>query len=196
MKTFVSSWKVDGNDSVFRMTSYLAAKTAQTWTPYGKKVDQKLHGDKPWKRNWRLLSWPRTQWQRKSPKQTELARFCNIIVLCANPGHEENNQPKLYTSYNAWVNCANQNQVYMNTYGLLCIEAMWCYDVHIAHWISGTQHGYHGITFGLYVDQLVRRVDPYKRDLSTFFHQEIAVPFGKYYDIAIAYILVTPWGWF
>ncbi|KAK2190434.1 hypothetical protein NP493_80g04028 [Ridgeia piscesae] len=44
-------------------------------------------------------------------------------------------------------------------------------------WEPGTQHGYHGVTFGLYVDQLVKRVDPYHRDLYKFFHEEIAVPF-------------------
>ena len=35
------------------------------------------------------------------------------------------------------------------------------------------------------MDQLVRRVDPYHRDLYKFFHEEIAVPFGKYHSIAV-----------
>jgi len=35
------------------------------------------------------------------------------------------------------------------------------------------------LTFGLYADQLVRRTDPKGRGLAQFFHEEIAVPFGK-----------------
>lgn len=44
----------------------------------------------------------------------------------------------------------------------------------------GEGHGYHGITVGLYMDQLVRRVDPQHRSLAQFFQEEIAKPFGKW----------------
>lgn len=60
-------------------------------------------------------------------------------------------------------------------------------QIHNVRWISGTQHGYHGVTFGLYVNELVKRVDPYKRDLYVFFKDEIAVPFGKYDNFAVAH---------
>ncbi|PIK44600.1 putative beta-lactamase domain-containing protein 2 [Apostichopus japonicus] len=45
-------------------------------------------------------------------------------------------------------------------------------------WEPGTTHGYHVISFGFYVDALVRRVDPRGRTVGQFFAQEIAEPFG------------------
>ncbi|KAL5018977.1 hypothetical protein ScPMuIL_004699 [Solemya velum] len=45
-------------------------------------------------------------------------------------------------------------------------------------WPPGKSHGYHPITFGLYLDQLVRRCDPKLRSLSQYFQEEIAQPFG------------------
>ena len=45
------------------------------------------------------------------------------------------------------------------------------------NWTPGEMHGYHGITMGLLVDQLVRRVDPEHRSVSVFFQEEIAEPF-------------------
>ena len=55
---------------------------------------------------------------------------------------------------------------------------------HVAHvlarqrpaWPPGTRHGYHTLTIGLYMQELVRRVDPAKRSLGRVFHEEIAVP--------------------
>ena len=44
---------------------------------------------------------------------------------------------------------------------------------------TGTAQGYHTLTFGLYADQLVRRVDPKHRSLSQFFQEEIAQPHGN-----------------
>ncbi|CAD5115210.1 DgyrCDS4203 [Dimorphilus gyrociliatus] len=43
-------------------------------------------------------------------------------------------------------------------------------------WNPGSKFGYHGITLGLYLDQIVRRVDPDHRNLAEFFHDEIALP--------------------
>jgi len=43
-------------------------------------------------------------------------------------------------------------------------------------WPPGTRHGYHAMTIGLYMQELVRRVDPAHRTLGRFFHEEIARP--------------------
>jgi len=43
-------------------------------------------------------------------------------------------------------------------------------------WPPGTRHGYHTMTIGLYMQELLRRVDPAHRTLGRFFHDEIAVP--------------------
>lgn len=43
-------------------------------------------------------------------------------------------------------------------------------------WPPGTRHGYHAMTVGLYMQELVRRVDPARRTLGRFFHEEIAAP--------------------
>jgi CubicO group peptidase (beta-lactamase class C family) len=43
-------------------------------------------------------------------------------------------------------------------------------------WAPGSRHGYHAMTVGLYMQELVRRVDPAHRTLGRFFREEIAVP--------------------
>jgi CubicO group peptidase (beta-lactamase class C family) len=43
-------------------------------------------------------------------------------------------------------------------------------------WEPGTRHGYHGVSLGWYMGELVRRVDPSHRTLGRFFAEEIAAP--------------------
>jgi CubicO group peptidase (beta-lactamase class C family) len=43
-------------------------------------------------------------------------------------------------------------------------------------WEPGTRHGYHAMTIGLYMQELIRHVDPARRTLGRFFHEEIATP--------------------
>ena len=43
-------------------------------------------------------------------------------------------------------------------------------------WRPGTRHGYHAMTIGLYMQEIIRRVDPAHRTLGRFFHEEIARP--------------------
>ncbi|HEY9479321.1 MAG TPA: serine hydrolase domain-containing protein [Gemmatimonadaceae bacterium] len=43
-------------------------------------------------------------------------------------------------------------------------------------WPPGTRHGYHTMTIGLYMQELIRRADPAHRTLGRIFHDEIAVP--------------------
>jgi CubicO group peptidase (beta-lactamase class C family) len=43
-------------------------------------------------------------------------------------------------------------------------------------WKPGTRHGYHAMTIGLYMQELIRHVDPGHRTLGRFFHEEIAEP--------------------
>jgi len=45
-------------------------------------------------------------------------------------------------------------------------------------WPPGTRHGYHTMTVGLYMQELMRRVDPAHRTLGRVFDEEIAVPLG------------------
>jgi CubicO group peptidase (beta-lactamase class C family) len=45
-------------------------------------------------------------------------------------------------------------------------------------WPPGTRHGYHSLTIGLYMQELIRHVDPGRRTLGRFFHDEIAAPLG------------------
>lgn len=49
------------------------------------------------------------------------------------------------------------------------------------NWAPGDCVGYHAITIGWLYDQLVRRIDPKKRSLSTFFKEEIAIPYGMFF---------------
>jgi CubicO group peptidase (beta-lactamase class C family) len=52
-------------------------------------------------------------------------------------------------------------------------------------WAPGTRHGYHTMSLGLYMQELIRRVDPAHRTLGRFFHEEIAVPLGLEFYIGL-----------
>jgi len=52
-------------------------------------------------------------------------------------------------------------------------------------WPPGTRHGYHTLTIGLCMQELVRRVDPAHRSLGRFFHEEIAEPLGLAFYIGL-----------
>ena len=43
-------------------------------------------------------------------------------------------------------------------------------------WEPGTRHGYHAMTIGLYMQELIRHVDPAHRTLGQLFAEEIAAP--------------------
>ncbi len=43
-------------------------------------------------------------------------------------------------------------------------------------WEPGTRHGYHAMTIGLYMQELIRHADPAHRTLGRFFHEDIARP--------------------
>ena len=51
---------------------------------------------------------------------------------------------------------------------------------------TGSKFGYHGVTYGLYADRLVEKVDPKGRSTRQVFLEDIAEPFGNYsYKILI-----------
>jgi CubicO group peptidase (beta-lactamase class C family) len=52
-------------------------------------------------------------------------------------------------------------------------------------WVPGTRHGYHTVTLGLYMQELIRHADPAHRSLGRFFHDEIAVPLGLEFHIGL-----------
>ena len=53
---------------------------------------------------------------------------------------------------------------------------------------AGSAFGYHSISMGWYMDQLIRRVDPEHRSAGQFFQEEIAKPFGKYAPTSRDYV--------
>ena len=46
------------------------------------------------------------------------------------------------------------------------------------NWLPGSGRGYHSLTYGLIVDQLVPRIDPPKRTTDQFIREEIAEAYG------------------
>jgi len=52
-------------------------------------------------------------------------------------------------------------------------------------WPPGTRHGYHTMSLGLYMQELIRHVDPQSRTLGRFFHDEIAEPLGLEFYIGL-----------
>ena len=52
-------------------------------------------------------------------------------------------------------------------------------------WPPGTRHGYHTMSLGLYMQELIRHVDPARRTLGRFFQEEIAGPLGLEFYIGL-----------
>ncbi|MBS3819002.1 beta-lactamase family protein [bacterium] len=52
-------------------------------------------------------------------------------------------------------------------------------------WKPGTKHGYHAATLGMYMNELIRRVDPQNRSLGQFFQEEIAQPLNLEFYIGL-----------
>jgi len=52
-------------------------------------------------------------------------------------------------------------------------------------WTPGERHGYHLSSMGLYMNELLRRVDPQHRTLGVFFHEEIAQPLNARFYIGL-----------
>ena len=52
-------------------------------------------------------------------------------------------------------------------------------------WPPGTRHGYHAMTIGLYMQELVRRIDAEHRTLGRFFQEEIARTLGVDFFIGL-----------
>jgi CubicO group peptidase (beta-lactamase class C family) len=52
-------------------------------------------------------------------------------------------------------------------------------------WRPGTRHGYHAMTIGLYMQELIRRVDPAHRTLGRFFREEIGTLLGVDFFIGL-----------
>ena len=52
-------------------------------------------------------------------------------------------------------------------------------------WPPGTRHGYHTLTIGLCMQELIRRVDPAHRTLGRFFREEIAEPLDLEFHIGL-----------
>ncbi|CAJ0607300.1 unnamed protein product [Cylicocyclus nassatus] len=48
------------------------------------------------------------------------------------------------------------------------------FEEQVPNWPPGTQIGYHAITYGWLVDQIIRRVDPQHRSVGVFFKEEFA----------------------
>ncbi len=52
------------------------------------------------------------------------------------------------------------------------------FEEHKPIWAPGTAVGYHALTFGWLVDQIVRRTDARRRSIGQYFREEIAQPNG------------------
>ncbi|EYC11829.1 hypothetical protein Y032_0049g1800 [Ancylostoma ceylanicum] len=53
------------------------------------------------------------------------------------------------------------------------------------NWEPGTKSGYHAITYGWIVDQIVRRADPKRRSVGQFFKEEVADKYGIDFHIGL-----------
>jgi CubicO group peptidase (beta-lactamase class C family) len=52
-------------------------------------------------------------------------------------------------------------------------------------WPPGSRHGYHTMSLGLYMQELIRHVDPSHRSLGRFFQEEIAAPLRAEFYIGL-----------
>lgn len=59
--------------------------------------------------------------------------------------------------------------------------------VQAPNWEPGSCVGYHALTYGWLVDQIIRRVDRKGRGIGQFFQEEVAIPYGLlFYLLLIA----------
>ncbi|KIH50635.1 hypothetical protein ANCDUO_19283 [Ancylostoma duodenale] len=47
------------------------------------------------------------------------------------------------------------------------------------NWPPGTETGYHALTYGWLVDQIIRRVDPKHRSVGVYFKEEFAQKYSR-----------------
>lgn len=52
-------------------------------------------------------------------------------------------------------------------------------------WVPGTKYGYHMWSFGWYISELIRRIDPQHRSLGRFFQDELAKPLDLEFYIGL-----------
>lgn len=52
-------------------------------------------------------------------------------------------------------------------------------------WPPGERHGYHAVTLGLYLNELIRRTDPQGRSIGRFLQEEICGPLGVEFYIGL-----------
>jgi CubicO group peptidase (beta-lactamase class C family) len=52
-------------------------------------------------------------------------------------------------------------------------------------WPPGTWHGYHALSLGWYQSEILRRVDPRRRTLGQYFHEEVAQPLNLEFYIGL-----------
>ena len=52
-------------------------------------------------------------------------------------------------------------------------------------WLPGSRHGYHSITLGLYLNELVRRTDPDRRSIGQILGEDFAKPLGLSFFIGL-----------
>ena len=52
-------------------------------------------------------------------------------------------------------------------------------------WPPGTRHGYHTMSIGLYMQEILRRADPAHRTFGKFFHDEVAAPLDVEFYIGL-----------
>lgn len=52
-------------------------------------------------------------------------------------------------------------------------------------WQPGTRHGYHGWTFGMYCNEIMRRTDPQSRTIGRFVREEITQPLNEEFYIGL-----------
>ena len=60
-----------------------------------------------------------------------------------------------------------------------CVLSRWVSHFYRIFWSGTEEFGYHSLTFALYLDAIVRKVDPKKRSLAQYFDDEFAKPLGK-----------------
>ncbi|TMS35060.1 hypothetical protein L596_002536 [Steinernema carpocapsae] len=53
------------------------------------------------------------------------------------------------------------------------------------NWAPGSKSGYHALTYGWLVDQMVRRIDPKRRSIGQFFREEVSDVYGVDFHIGL-----------
>ena len=182
---FIRNFTKRGENGAAFSVYYKGEKVIDLWGGYKDALTKK-----PWEENTKVLVFSTTK---------------GIAAMCLAMAHSNgwlNYDEKVATYWPEFAQNGKENitvrQLLAHEAGLCLVDEIFTIDSlanfdYIAEvmarqkplWEPGTKHGYHLSTMGMYMNELMRRVDPAHRSIGVFFAEEIAKPLNLDFYIGL-----------